>query len=199
VAAAMVNGDPLNLICPPEINLPEELEKFPWSEHHHCVDVDGVSEKIPQVIFTYKAIPNAYWNSSPDCVVLYPPVLALGIGCNCGTPSIEILKAVNRVLTENDLVPECVCCAGTITEKANEPGLVEACRKMGWEMRVFSHEDIVQVKNIPNPSEVVRKTLGVAGVAEPAAILSAGADHVLVAKQKFPNVTVAVAIIKEGG
>jgi precorrin-4 C11-methyltransferase len=199
VAAAMVNGDLLNLICPPEISLPEELEKFPWSEHHHCVDVDGGSEKIPQVIFTYKAIPNEYWNSAPVCVVLYPPVLAFGIGCNRGTPSIEILEAVNRVLTENDLAPECVCIAGTITDKANEPGLVEACRTMGWEMRVYSHEDIAQVENIPNPSEVVRKTLGVAGVAEPAAILSAGADHVLVAKQKFPNVTVAVAIIKEGG
>lgn len=199
VAAAMVNGDPLNLICPPEITLPDELEKFPWSEHHHCIDIDRVSENIPQVIFTYKAITDTYWNSAPVCVVLYPPILALGIGCNRETASIEILEAVYRVLAENNLALESVCCAGTITEKANEPGLVEACRTMGWEMRVFSHEDIAQVENIPNPSEVVRKTLGVSGVAEPAAILSAGADHVLVAKQKFPNVTVAVAIKKEGG
>ncbi len=199
VASSMVNGDPVKLIRPLEIALPNELENFSWSEIQHGIDGNLGSEKTPRVIFTWKTIPDTFWDSNPDSVVIYPPVLALGIGCNRGTPSIEILEAVNRVLTENNLAPECVCCAGTITEKANEPGLVEACRTMGWEMRVYSHEDIAQVENIPNPSEVVRKTLGVAGVAEPAAILSAGADHVLVAKQKFPNVTVAVAISKEGG
>jgi precorrin-4 C11-methyltransferase len=199
VASAMVNGDPVDLICPPEVVLPDELSKFPWSEYRPEIDGNAVGEKNISVIFSYRSIPDAFWNSKPDCVVLYPPVLALGIGCNRGTPSTEIVEAVTKVLAENNLAPASVFCAGTITEKADEPGLVEACQTMGWEMRVFSHEEIARVENITNPSEVVLKTLGVYGVAEPAAILSARAEHVLVTKQKFPNVTVAVAIKKDGG
>ncbi len=109
------------------------------------------------------------------------------------------MEAVWRVLADHNLAPESVFRAGTITEKAGEPGLVEACRVMGWEMRVYSHEDIAGVENVPNPSDVVRKTLGVSGVAEPAAMLAASADHLLADKQKFPNVTVAIALKKDGG
>jgi cobalt-precorrin 5A hydrolase len=57
----------------------------------------------------------------------------------------------------------------------------------------FSSKELGSVKNIEHPSQVVKKYTGTEGVCEAAALLSAGAERLLVPKQVLKNVTVAVA------
>jgi precorrin-4 C11-methyltransferase len=195
VMAAMVNSEPVGLIRDADVNFPPEVSALPWAETFLTWNAD-VSRRYRYLVrITCRSIPSSFWQEAPASVVCYPPVLVLGVGCNLGTPGDEIRTAIQETLSKNGLAIESVASVATITEKAGEPGLVELCKLMGWQMLVFSHEQIQQVAaHIPNPSESVQKALGVPGVAEPAALLASGAASLLVAKQKYPNVTVTVAV-----
>ena len=56
-----------------------------------------------------------------------------------------------------------------------------------------------EVDGIPSPSDNVRRAVGSYGVCEPAALLSSGANGLVVAKTKMGNVTVAVARVAVKG
>ncbi|HEX9118362.1 MAG TPA: cobalamin biosynthesis protein, partial [Anaerolineae bacterium] len=133
----------------------------------------------------------------PNLVVYHPPCLIVGIGCNRGTPAGEIRDAVNATLAAAGLAAESVYLTATVEDKADEPGLLAACREAGWRLQAISRADLVAAGDPPNPSPYAMAALGIPGVAEPAAQLAAsgpgGPAALLVQKQKFPNVTVAVA------
>ena len=65
-------------------------------------------------------------------------------------------------------------------------------RKNGWQIDFFSRQELNRVAGI-TPSAVVYQAIGAQGVAEPAALLSAAAETLLMEKQKWPNVTLALA------
>jgi cobalamin biosynthesis protein CbiG len=95
-----------------------------------------------------------------------------------------------------------VVLVATIEDKADETGLLAACQARSWPLRPFSREQISQITDLPNPSAWAQRELGVPGVAEPAAWLAAhdgqappGPLRLLVEKQKYPQVTVAIAEI----
>jgi precorrin-4 C11-methyltransferase len=197
VMTALVDGEPVGLIRDETLVLPPEMTDFAWDGVFSTEEagVAGFPRRQQGVVWvTCRAVPASFWQENPDAVVYYPPALALGIGCNRGTSGDEILDAVHETLARSGLAAESVAGVATITEKGDEPGLIGLCRAMGWKLEVFSHTQIRQVENIPNPSKTVYDVLGVPGVAEPAALLAAGASRLLVEKQKFANVTVAVAM-----
>lgn len=194
VMTALVDGEPVGLIRDEDLALPPELTDFTWDGVFSTWEA-GVPRRQQGIVWvTCRAVPASFWQENPDAVVYYPPALALGIGCNRGTSGDEILDAVHETLARNGLAAESVAGVATITEKGDEPGLIGLCRAMGWKLEVFSHAQIRQVENIPNPSKTVYDVLEVPGVAEPAALLAGGASRLLVEKQKFDNVTVAVAM-----
>ena len=145
------------------------------------------------LLITHRQVPKEFLQTVPDTVIYHPPCLTIGVGCNRGAAAREILAAVDRTLADARLAPQSVCCVATIRDKANEPGLVEACRSRGWPLHVFSRRQIQAAPEPPNPSTWAQRVLGVPGVAEPTAMLTAGNSHLVVEKRKFPNVTVAVA------
>jgi len=100
---------------------------------------------------------------------------------------------VEQTFAEEGLAIESVCCLATIEDKADEEGLLEVCRIRSWPLKVFSREEIATVREVPNPSAWTQRALGVMGVAEPAALLAADSNELLVEKRRFPNVTVAAA------
>jgi cobalamin biosynthesis protein CbiG len=81
----------------------------------------------------------------------------------------------------------------TASLKAEEPGLKEFARRRGVPLQAFSLEELAAVKPLPTPSEVVRKKIGIAGVAEPAALLAAGTRELLVPKERSRRVTAALS------
>jgi cobalt-precorrin 5A hydrolase/precorrin-3B C17-methyltransferase len=125
-------------------------------------------------------------------VYLRPVNLVVGIGCNSGTSGDEIEAAVRGTLEEHNLVFLSVGSLATISIKANEPGLKLFAEKYGFPLQSFSPEELNRVEGTER-SDIVFKATGAHAVAEPAAILAAGTEKLIVPKQKKGNVTVAIA------
>ncbi len=130
-------------------------------------------------------------------VYLRPLNIVAGIGCNSGTSLEEIEDAVQRALSDQNLVSLSLGSLATIDMKKNEPGLRGFAEKNGLPLRTFSPNDLNAVAGIERSEGVFRAT-GAYGVAEPAAMLAAGTDTLLAPKQKIGNVTVAIAEKRSG-
>ena len=112
--------------------------------------------------------------------------VAIGLGCDRGTPAGTIARAVAEALDSAGLDAAQVRAAASITLKADEPGLLAFAAGQGWTLAFYSPEQLAAVP-VPNPSETVRRYTGTASVAEAAALLAAGADksHLIVEKHKL--------------
>jgi cobalt-precorrin 5A hydrolase/precorrin-3B C17-methyltransferase len=125
-------------------------------------------------------------------IYLRPKNLVIGIGCNSGTPAVEIEDAVKNTLKRNNFSFLSIRSIATIDKKGDEPGLITFARKHSFEMKTFTFDELNAVKGILR-SESVFKATGANAVAEPAALLASGTDKLLILKQKIGNVTIAVA------
>ena len=129
-------------------------------------------------------------------LILRPRNLVLGIGCNRGTPGDEIEAFVAAHLKRLFLSPKSVICIATVAAKRDEAGLTEFAERLGIPLRCFEADELNQVAFPSPPSEHALAAVGVAGVAEPAAILASGGGRLLLKKVKSANVTLAVAELK---
>ncbi|UCE82509.1 MAG: precorrin-4 C(11)-methyltransferase [Deltaproteobacteria bacterium] len=129
----------------------------------------------------------------PPCLILRPKNLVVGVGCNRGTHSSEIGAAVERVFRGHGLSLMAIRNLATAELKRDEEGLNELLAERGWSAEYFAVPELEAGGPVPRPSEVVKKHLGVESVCEKAAMLSAGTEDLLVAKEILGNVTVAVA------
>lgn len=123
---------------------------------------------------------------------LRPKNLVVGIGCNSGTSEDEIENAVKNTLEENNLSFLSIHSIATVDKKGDETGLISFAGKYNLEIDTFTPDELNSVNGIQK-SEAAFKATGAISVAEPAALLTSGADNLLVPKQKIGNVTVAVA------
>ncbi len=114
-----------------------------------------------------------------DCIYLRPGNLVVGIGCNSGTSMDEIEDAVKKALDENNLSFSYIHSIATIDIKAGEPGLIAFSGKYGLEINTFTPGELNSVKGISR-SEAVFRATGANAVAEPAALLAAGSNALLV-------------------
>ena len=125
-------------------------------------------------------------------LLLHPRILVVGIGCNRGTAASRIEEAVRGTLAQHGLAMAAVSRIATIDLKADEQGLLEFAHKKGYGVDFFHRDRLNEVKNVTR-SQVVMRAVGAQGVAEPAAILGAGHGKLVVRKEKWTDVTVAVA------
>ena len=111
--------------------------------------------------------------------------LALGLGCDRGTPAATILRAIDEALAQAGVTLAEVGTVASIDLKADEAGLLEVAAGYGWTIRFYAAAELAQVV-VPNPSETVRKHTGTPSVSEAAALLAAGANltQLLVEKHK---------------
>jgi cobalt-precorrin 5A hydrolase len=132
-------------------------------------------------------------DGSPEAALLHPPALVLGIGCNRGTPAGAIDRAVSDTLGRHGLAPAAVCGLASIDLKRDEAGLLAYAVEQGLATRFYDSQALNSVPGVSSSAAVLRAT-GARGVAEPAALLAAGPGAILrIAKEKYPDVTVAVA------
>jgi len=130
--------------------------------------------------------------------------VALGLGCDRGTPRQTIEDAVRSALAGANASEANVVAAASIDKKSDEEGLLAVCEQHGWPLTFYPAEVLANVE-VPNPSEVVRKYTGTPAVAEAAAILAAGGamSDLIVEKYKHrgedgKNATVSVAKVMHG-
>ena len=194
LSSAMVNDEPFGVYqdCGTKAWLPVPV---PW--HFTVFDNLGdlLADEVENAIcITYKDLPLRPEKANKNMLVLHPACLHVGVGCNRGAPASEIKAAVTDTFARFGLALESIASIATIDIKQDEEGLLTMCKNQQWSLRAFSAEELAAVGNIPNPSASVRGYVGVSGVAEPAAMLAAQKGVWLVEKQKFPSVTVAVAL-----
>jgi cobalt-precorrin 5A hydrolase len=134
--------------------------------------------------------------SKVNALVLRPRNLVLGIGCNRNTPADEINAFVTAHLNDLSLSPKNIFCIASVAAKRDEAGLIEFAGRLAVPLRCFEAAELNQVAFPSPPSEHALAAVGVAGVAEPAAILASGGGQLLLKKVKSANVTLAVAELK---
>lgn len=131
---------------------------------------------------------------SRETLILRPPLLSVGIGCNRGTDEKKIFDFLITVLKKEELALGSISSIGTSEVKKNETGLLELGKRMGIDIDFYCSDDLNTVTKIKNPSEIVKKHIGAVSVCEAAAILSADNGELIVTKNKNRDVTIAVAI-----
>lgn len=130
----------------------------------------------------------------------HPRVLWVGVGCERGTSKTIIERAIITTLEKYNLAQGAIAGIATIDIKADEVGILELCDAWQLPLKTFNSEQLKQVA-VPTPSEVVRKEVGTASVAEAAALCAVekDANSLIVSKQVFKEqgksggVTVAIA------
>lgn len=129
--------------------------------------------------------------------------IALGLGCDRGTPAATIAQAIGEALAAAGATHADVAAAASIDLKADEAGFAEIAAANGWTMRFFAAAELARVA-VPNPSATVRRVTGTPSVSAAAALLAANADasDLLIEKHKLRgadgrNASVSIARIRE--
>lgn len=194
VSAAMVNQDSVGIFqdCGTQDWLSGKLpENFRLIDTFQTV----LTAPIEHVVcITYQDIASRLEQTNVKSLVFHPRCLHVGVGCNRGTPQEEIWQAIQDTFSQCQLSIHSIASLATIQQKADEPGLLSVSAARNLPLKIYTPEQLSSVPDLPNPSAYAQKAVRAPGVAEPAALLAAGDNKLLVEKQKFPNVTVAVAI-----
>ena len=125
--------------------------------------------------------------------------VAVGLGCDRGTPLATVVHALDAALAQAGLVREQVRVLASIEAKRDEPAFMELAAQGGWPLRFFSAAELAAVP-VPNPSATVLRHMGTPSVSEAAALLAgqATAAQLFVEKFKYKgadgrNATVSIA------
>ncbi len=126
-----------------------------------------------------------------SCCILRPRNLNVGLGCRRGKSMAEILEAIAEVFDRNNLSQRSIKAVATVNIKADEQGIIDACRQLGCDMKVFERASIAGIEAAFQPSEFVRSRLGISSVCEPCACLAGGS--LIVNKTIINGITIAVS------
>jgi cobalt-precorrin 5A hydrolase len=129
--------------------------------------------------------------------------IALGLGCDRGTPLSTLRTTLNEALAACQACLADVRAVASIDLKADEPALLQLAQEENWLIHFYPAAELAVVA-VPNPSETVRKHTGTPSVSEAAALLAAGTDksQLLIEKHRHRgpdgrNATVSIARIPE--
>ena len=167
----------------------------------YATSLEGVDPNAFEILLiaTDREIGESHQAHWKNAVIYRPKSLVLGIGCDRGTAPDLVERGVMVLLARHGLSPKSVKELATIDAKMDEPALLALSERYGWPLRAFPPEELDVVPGIQNPSEKVKQYVGSRGVSEPAALLAAGVEALLVPKQIYTepgagrSMTLAVA------
>jgi cobalt-precorrin 5A hydrolase len=122
-------------------------------------------------------------------------MIIAGVGCRRGAAAAEIEAAIAAALAERGLASDKLSLIATAQAKQSEPGIAAAAAALGVRLVLIPDADLaaVQERTITQ-SERVRSHMGVASVAEAAALAAGGAQaRLLVARTAVGAATCALA------
>ncbi len=162
-----------------------------------CDVVNRDSTRVVNAAILSADVP-LYAIASPGIVVAGPGVSFLvkggdytvGVGCRRGVPAAEVVAAVGQALRETGVAPGEVLVYATTAKKRREAGLVQAIEDLGGNL-VFLDDEMLNMEEAPSPSRA--SLIGLAGVAEPAALAVSKQKELVLAKRIYGSVTVAIA------
>ncbi len=129
------------------------------------------------------------------CLVYHPQQFTLGLGCARNADPKTMWAQIEETLTAHNIAQGAIACVASIDLKADEPAIIQAAKRLGVPLRVFTAEELnAETPRLANPSDVVKAEVGTHGVSEGAALAAAGPDAVLhIEKTKTATTTFALA------
>ncbi len=119
--------------------------------------------------------------------------LIAGVGCRKGIEAQQIVAAINSAVAAAGVTVEEIRLLASADVKRNEPGLLEAARRMNVPLRLLASETIRNSTRSFARSDFVQEKVGLPAVAEPAALLAGRRTQLLLPKQTYHGITVALA------
>ncbi|MEO5375189.1 MAG: precorrin-3B C(17)-methyltransferase [Alphaproteobacteria bacterium] len=177
--AALVDGRP--------VALEVEAGDAGWIRDSGAPFADGAELTVR---VTDKAVPG-----DDRTLVLHPPSLVVGVGCERGVAPGELSELVSRTLADHGLAAQSVAAVTSLDLKADEPAVLALARALGVPARFFAAAALeAETPRLATPSDVVFRAVGCHGVAEGAALAAVGRDgRLVVAKAASERATCAVA------
>ena len=189
VSMALLEGRPVAL-HDPQGHLADAL---PLEGFHAMRTADG-----PAGSWRTKGSPGVWIDDirvdlTAEILVLRPPSLFVGVGCNRNTDLAEMLDLLNRVLDSQRLAAASIAGLASIDVKADEKGLLDLAETLARPLTFYSRDQLAAVQDVPSPSKMVEKHVGVKSVCEAAALLASRNGSLIVPKRMTPNATIAIA------
>jgi cobalt-precorrin 5A hydrolase len=127
------------------------------------------------------------------------PQVAVGLGCDRGTPLSTVERALDQALHSVGMAIGNVAVLASIDAKSDEIAFLQLAALHRWPLRFYAAAQLAAVP-VPNPSETVRRYMGTPSVSEAAALLAACGSTLLVEKFKLrgtdgKNATVSLALM----
>jgi cobalt-precorrin 5A hydrolase/precorrin-3B C17-methyltransferase len=192
VMARLLAGESLRLIT----DLPSGLEPMDqrWREWLSELPVDNEGNG-PRLALSLKP--------SEDIAadLVYHPVIAtLGVGASRGCPVAEMAALVDLGLKEAGVAVAAIRDIASVDLKADEAAMNALSATLGLRLSLYSPARLEEeTPRLSNPSNVVFEEVGCHGVAEAAALASAGPDsQLLLPKIRDAHATMALAIDPTG-
>ena len=168
VAAALLAGEPVSL----EVTAGDAG----WLTESPAAFADGGARAV-------RVTERAVADPGPD-LVLHPPVLALGVGCERGVAADELVVLALETLDTAGLARDAVACVVSLDVKADEAAVHAVARALDVPARFFAAAELETLTpRLANPSDVVFRAVGCHGVAEGAALAAAGPEGTLVVEK----------------
>lgn len=130
----------------------------------------------------------------PGKLVFHPKTLALGVGCERGCQTAELIELVERTLTANGLSSASIALVASVDLKADEAAVLALADHLHAPARFYAPDELnKQAPRLKNPSELVMAEIGCPGVAEGGALAAVGSHgELIVEKTKSRRATCAV-------
>ena len=183
VTAALLAGEPVGLIDETPTGVSAD-----WLTNSTVEFAAGPQDL--NIRLTAKSV-----EANESSVVLHPAILGLGVGCERGTDSDELLDLVEEVLQAQNLSRHAIACVSTIDLKADEPAVIALAETLGVPLRLFEADVLeLETPRVANPSDYVFEAVGCHSVSEAAALAAGGSNAKLIAqKTKGARTTCAIA------
>lgn len=189
VTRAILDGEPVAILRSRRWPLP------PMPATVTLVETGGELPEatVAQVLVTDQLMPA---ESGLPTVVLNPPSLVAGLGCNRGTSAAALRALLERTLRDAGLTIASLAALTSVDAKADEPGLIELAAELRIPLVTYPAEALAALE-VPNPSSAPQAAVGTPSVAE-ASVLARGSD-LIVEKQRTAEATCAIGRIPARG
>ena len=127
-------------------------------------------------------------------LLLKPREYVIGIGCKKGKKANEIDDFILKAIKKKGISIMQIFALSSISQKRDEQGIIEWCRKEGIPFFTYTAEDLREVNGTFTKSMFVKNQVGVDNVCERAAVKACGEDGKLILPKVAENgMTIAVA------
>lgn len=158
---------------------------------------------VPQIITPVKfdsleglgvLITKETWQSE-TMLFLQPRRLVVGIGCRRDTEKKLILAAIDEACGKINKRREDIALLSSTVVKEHEPGLLAAAKELKVPIRFFGNDALQEMIDIYGleVSAFVKAQIGVGNVCAAAALYASETKKLIVNKEKYEKVTVAIA------